>query len=219
MSAACGPQSRPACWSWCCHTRAPSCSPTAGVCVSGWRSASTSWRKRRWCARTTARWRGRSASRSRALSSAASCGGSWPPARWSWASTWAPWIWWCRSSRPVASRAGCSASGAPATRWGAARRGASSPSFAATCWRRRWSRAACSTATSSPSGCPTARSTCWRSSWWRPAPRSSGRSTRWRRWCGAPGLTWSYRARCCWACSTCWRGAIRRTSWPICARA
>ena len=100
-----------------------------------------------------------------------------PPPRSSSASTWARSIWWCRSSRPSRSRPGCSGSGAPATAWARPRAAASSPSSAATCSRRRWSRGACSRARSSTPGCPASRWTCWPSRSWRRWRWTSGRWT------------------------------------------
>ncbi len=63
----------------------------------------------------------------------AACRASWPPARSSWASTWAPWTSSSRSSRRAPFPAGCSASGAPGTRSASRRVASSSPSTAATC--------------------------------------------------------------------------------------
>ncbi len=101
--------------SWCGRTSRRSSSPTAGACASGSRAGSTSWRARPWCARITARSPAISDGRSRSCSRPGRCAASWRPARSSSASTWAPSIWWCRSSRRARSRAGCSASAAPVT--------------------------------------------------------------------------------------------------------
>ena len=52
-----------------------------------------------------------------------------PPRRWSWASTWAPSIWSCRSRRRPRWRRASSASGAPATRWARSRAASIFPKY------------------------------------------------------------------------------------------
>ena len=121
-------------------------SPPAGRAPGAAPQRAAAGPERSWCARTTARSRASSGSRSRRRSRPAGCARSSRPARSSSASTWARSTSWCRSSRRRRWRAACSGSAAPATTSAAERRARSSRSSAATCSRRRSSRSGCSTA-------------------------------------------------------------------------
>ena len=110
-----GPRSTRGCSSWCGRTARRCSSSTAGGWPSGSPRRSTSWPARRWSAPTTARWPGRSAPRSKTCSRPGGCARWSPRRRSSWASTWAPSTWWCRSRRRRRWPAACSASAAPAT--------------------------------------------------------------------------------------------------------
>ena len=112
-----GRRSIRACWSWCAPTARPCSSSTAAASPSGWPPRSTSWPASRWCAPTTDRSPAPSAPRLRTCSRRAGCGRWWRPRRSSWASTWAPSTWWCRSKRRRRWPADCSASAGPATGW------------------------------------------------------------------------------------------------------
>ena len=108
------------CWRKCWHTAPPSCSPTPGDRPSGSPASSTcctaaaqrgmrtaraverastrspgptarSWRT--WREPTTAPCPRSIASRSRSSSRPAHCAAWWPPAPWSWGSTWGRWTW------------------------------------------------------------------------------------------------------------------------------
>ena len=199
-----GPPSTRGWSSWCAPTAAPSCSPTAGACASGWRRGSTSWRARRWCARITA---ASSRAQREEIEEMLKAGPAARPGRHQLArarhrhggrrSGRADRVAGQRRARAAAHRP------RRATRSARAAPAASSPSSAATCSRRRWSRGACSTARSSRRACRATRSTCWPSrSWpWSPASpkaapsgrrgdrRADGRDAggaRSRRWSGAP---------------------------------
>ena len=128
-----GPRSTRACWSWSARTAPRSSSSTAAGSAERLAAALNELagetlvpRAPRLASPASSAWRSRTRSRR------ASCRRWSPPRRWSWASTWARSIWWSRSRRRPRWPAGCSASGAPATR--SARRAAasSSPSTAAT---------------------------------------------------------------------------------------
>src|SRR6266540_3239121 len=124
-----------------------------------------------------------SASRSRRTSRRAGCGPWWPPARWSWASTWAPSNWWSRSRRPARWRRVSSASAGRATRWALSAAASSSRSSAATSSKPRWWWSACAPARSRRCAIRETRSTC-----------SPSRSSPWSRWRSGP---WSGSKRWC----------------------
>ena len=79
--------------------------------------------------RTTAASRASSGWRSRRRSRPGACRRWWPPPAWSWASTWAPSTWSCRSRRRRRWRPACSASGGPGTRSASRRVGKIFPKY------------------------------------------------------------------------------------------
>ena len=170
-------------------------------------------------ARTTARSPRSSAPRSRRTSRRAGCRPSSPPPAWSWASTWARWIWSSRSSHRRRSPPACSASAARDTRWARSPPASSSPSTGAIWCRPPWSPSGCAAARSRPCGSPPIRWTCWPSSSSRWSRWTPGRSTICWRWCAAPRRSPRCRSPRSPPCSTCSPGAIPPTPSPSCAPA
>ena len=145
-----------------------SCAPTARRCSSSTaggspndsRRRSTNWRASPSCARITAPSRVSNASTSKTRSRWDGCEAWSPPRHSSSASTWAPSISWCRSSRRHRSRADCSASAVRDTRSAPSAGASSSPSTAATSWPAPRPRARCAKVRSRPRAIRGTPSTC-----------------------------------------------------------
>src|SRR5581483_9821757 len=183
------------------------------------RCASTKQQRKRSPAPITARGRASSGRRSRRTSRRGGSRASSRPRRSSSASTWAPSTSSSRSSRRSRSRAGCSGSGAPATRSARSRRAASSRSSAPTSSSPRSSRSGCARARSRRRRSRATRSTSSPSRSSRSAPTRRSRSGSCTNSSAAPIRSRISRGRSSRTSSTCSRAATRRTSSRSCGRA